>query len=54
MIDVSWENDLYRYLAGIVKGQGGEAIEINGMPEHVHVFARLRPCDFRVHARIES
>lgn len=46
MIDVSWENELYRYLAGIVKGQGGEAIEINGMPEHVHVFARLRPCDF--------
>ena len=46
LIGESWENELYRYLAGIVKGHGGEAIEINGMPEHAHLFVRLPPCDF--------
>jgi REP element-mobilizing transposase RayT len=46
LIDASWENELYRYLAGIVKGHGGEAIEINGMPDHAHLFVRLVPGDF--------
>lgn len=46
LIAASWEDELYRYVAGIIKGQGGQAIEINGMPEHVHVFSRLVPCDF--------
>src|SRR5215471_11262793 len=43
LISPIWENELYCYLGGIVKNHGGEPIEINGMPEHVHVFARLKP-----------
>lgn len=39
----TWENELYRYLGGIIKNHGGEPIEINGMTEHAHVFARLKP-----------
>jgi putative transposase len=46
LIHSSWENELYCYLAGIVKRHGGEAIEINGMPDHAHLFVRLIPCDF--------
>ena len=41
LIAAEWEDELYRYLGGIIKNHGGEAIEINGMPEHVHILARL-------------
>jgi REP element-mobilizing transposase RayT len=42
---------LYRYLGGIVKGWKGIAIEINGMPDHVHLLVLLLPCDFAVFMR---
>ena len=41
LINEHWENELYKYLAGIIKNHNGEPIEINGMPDHVHIFARL-------------
>ncbi len=34
--------DLYGVLGGLVRDQGGTALAINGMLEHVHIFARLR------------
>jgi REP element-mobilizing transposase RayT len=46
LIQPEWENELYGYLVGIVKNQGGEVIAINGMPNHVHLLVRLEPCDF--------
>jgi REP element-mobilizing transposase RayT len=36
-----FEERLYGYLGGIVRGQNGIALEINGMPDHVHVLAKL-------------
>jgi putative transposase len=38
-----WEDEMYRYLGGIIRGQKSEPIEINGMPEHVHVLLRSSP-----------
>lgn len=38
-----WEDEMYRYLGGILRGQKCESIEINGMPEHVHVLTRASP-----------
>ena len=32
---------LYDYMGGIIRNQGGKAIEIGGMPDHVHCLARL-------------
>ena len=46
MIATSWESELYKYLGGIVRGWKGIAIEINGMPDHVHLLVLLLPCDF--------
>jgi putative transposase len=43
LIAANWESEMYKYLAGIIKNHGGEPIEINGLPDHVHVFARLGP-----------
>jgi REP element-mobilizing transposase RayT len=30
-------------MGGIIGNRGGIALEINGMPDHVHVLAKLRP-----------
>ena len=38
---------LYGQLGSILKKEGGIALIINGMPEHVHILAKLRP-DHRV------
>ena len=51
LIGASWESELYRYLGGIVKGWRGIAIEINGMPDHVHLLVLLAPCDFSAFMR---
>lgn len=40
-IRAAWELELYGYLAGIVRNCGGIVLEINGMPEHVHLLIRL-------------
>jgi putative transposase len=34
------EHRLYEYLGGIVRGANASLIEINGMPDHVHVLIR--------------
>ena len=35
------QQPLYDYMGGIIRNQGGKAIEIGGMPDHVHCLARL-------------
>ncbi len=34
---------LYDYIGGTIRKQGGIALAINGMDDHVHVLAKLRP-----------
>lgn len=41
LIAPGWENELYAYQAGIIKNLGGQALEINGMPDHEHIVAQL-------------
>ncbi len=43
LIAPAWEDELYAYLGGIIRNHNGVPIEINGMPDHGHVFARLHP-----------
>ena len=51
LISESWEAELYKYISGIVRNLKGRVIEINGMPDHVHILLCLEPCDFRVFMR---
>jgi putative transposase len=37
------EAELYKYIGGIIRGIGGSCLEINGMPDHVHILASLLP-----------
>ena len=34
---------LYEYIGGILREQHGKLIEIGGMPDHIHILARLSP-----------
>jgi REP element-mobilizing transposase RayT len=37
------EDELHKYISGIVRGIGGVCVEINGMPDHMHLLAILPP-----------
>jgi putative transposase len=43
LIQPAFKEDLYKYITGIVKGQGQKLISSNGMADHVHVLIGLRP-----------
>jgi len=38
-----WEDELYRYITGIVQNNGHKMIIINGMPDHLHLLVGTRP-----------
>jgi REP element-mobilizing transposase RayT len=42
-INSTIEEQLYKYIAGVVRGIGGVSIEINGMPDHTHILTILPP-----------
>lgn len=43
MISKSWNTELHKYIAGIIKGKEQKPIIVNGMPDHMHAFIGLRP-----------
>ena len=43
LIRESWESTLYKQMGRIVHGNHGVPIEINGMPDHVHLLVRIEP-----------
>lgn len=43
LIQKEWSEELYKYLAGIIKGKNQKPIIVNGMPDHIHIFIGLRP-----------
>lgn len=43
LIQPSWEEELFKYITGIVKNHKHKMLAINGMPDHVHIFLGLHP-----------
>ena len=43
LIHRSWEEDLYKYITGIVQNNGHKLIAINGIPNHLHLFVGYKP-----------
>ena len=43
LIQPDWEDDLYRYITGIVQNKSHKMIAINGMPDHLHLFIGYKP-----------
>ncbi len=43
LINSEWEEELYRYIVGIIKEKGQKPLAINGMPDHIHILIGLKP-----------
>ena len=43
LITLDYQPRLYNYIGGTIRRMGGMSLGINGMEDHVHVLAKLRP-----------
>ena len=43
LIHKEWEAELFKYITGIIQNNGHKVLQINGMPDHIHVFFGMRP-----------
>ena len=42
-IGKKFEEEVYKYISGIVTGKEQKSLAVNGMPDHVHVLVGLKP-----------
>jgi REP element-mobilizing transposase RayT len=43
LIKQLFENEVYSYIAGIIRNKGQKPLAVNGMPDHIHVLVGLKP-----------
>jgi REP element-mobilizing transposase RayT len=43
LINKKWQDDLYKYMTGIIIQQGHKLYVINGMNDHVHALISMNP-----------
>ncbi|MEP6728344.1 MAG: transposase, partial [Bacteroidota bacterium] len=43
LIHSSFEEEVYKYISGIVTGKGQKSLAVNGMPDHLHILVGLKP-----------
>ena len=43
LIHKSWEEELYKYISGIITNKGQKMLAINGMPDHIHILIGMKP-----------
>lgn len=43
LIHPSWEDELYKYITGIVQNKEQKMLIINGMPDHIHMVIGMTP-----------
>ena len=43
LIQKAWKGELHKYMTGIIQNNGHKMLQINSMPDHVHIFIGLRP-----------
>jgi REP element-mobilizing transposase RayT len=43
LISKAWQEELYKYIAGIIRNKEQKSIIVGGIADHIHVFIGLRP-----------
>ncbi|MEO5594249.1 MAG: IS200/IS605 family transposase [Chitinophagaceae bacterium] len=43
LIQKEWKDELHKYITGIINSNGHKMLQINGMPDHIHILTGLRP-----------
>ena len=39
----SFEDDLFKYITGVIQNKGQKLLAINGMPDHIHILIGMKP-----------
>ena len=43
LIALEWEEELYKYITGIIQNKRQKMLAINGMPDHIHFLIGMKP-----------
>ncbi len=43
LINSQWKDELYKYMTGIIQNYEHKVLQINGMPDHIHILFGMRP-----------
>jgi len=43
LISTKWEEELYKYITGIISNKDQKLIAINGIPSHIHILIGVKP-----------
>ena len=43
LLQKPWSDEVFKYIAGIIKGKNQKPIIVNGVSNHVHLFVGLKP-----------
>jgi len=43
LLQKEWRQEVFKYMAGIIRNKGHKPIIVNGVEDHVHVFIGLKP-----------
>jgi putative transposase len=43
LIQKAWKDELHKYITGIFQDNGHKMLQINSMPDHIHIFIGMRP-----------
>lgn len=43
LIQKKWQEELYKYISGIVNAKGQKLFAIGGMPDHIHILLSISP-----------
>lgn len=43
LIEESWENELQKYMTGIIQNKSHKMLQINNVTDHIHIFIGMRP-----------
>lgn len=43
LINIKWSDELYKYITGIIQNNNHKVLQINGMPDHIHILFGMRP-----------
>lgn len=43
LIKNEWKDELFKYITGIIQNHEHKVLQINGMPDHIHILFGMRP-----------
>lgn len=43
LIGSNWEEELFKYITGIIQNKGQKMLQINGMADHIHFLIGMKP-----------